>query len=164
MASKHDFHPAVIGRSEFLAFIEADIYDIPAKVDTGAYRSAVHASNIYVDASGTLQFDILAGHPICGSISHHASTDDFEMVTIVNSFGHSEDRYKVRLKVKLGSKIFYEHFTLADRSKLVFPVLLGRGLLSHRFLIDSSKTTVDRKKLKREYGIEFPSDETKEYV
>lgn len=164
MATKHDFHKVVIGRSELLAFVNSDIIDVPAKIDTGAYRSAVHATNIRLLKSGALAFDLLAGHPICKAIAHHITTKDFEKVTVTNSFGHCEERYKVRLKVKLGPKVFYAHFTLADRSKMVFPVLLGRGLLNYRFLVDTSRTSVNRLKLKQEYGIEFPQTAEKEWT
>jgi hypothetical protein len=164
MATKHDFHKVVIGRSELLAFADAGVVDVPAKVDTGAYRSAVHAANITVDKSGILSFDLLAGHPICGAINYHISTKDFEKVSVTNSFGHREERYNVRLKVKLGPKIFQAHFTLADRSKMIFPILLGRGLLNYRFLVDSSRTSINRAKLKQEYGIEFPLTAEKEWA
>jgi hypothetical protein len=80
-------------------------------------------------------------------------------VTVANSFGHEEDRYEVQLKVKLGPKIFKAKFTLADRSKKIYPILLGRTMLNRRFLVDTNESAVDRVQLKREYGISFPNDE-----
>jgi len=61
--------------------------------------------------------------------------------------------------VKVGPKVFHARFTLADRSKKIYPILLGRKLLNDRFLVDSSKTSMDRITLKQRYGIEFPVDE-----
>lgn len=158
MASKHDFHKVIIGRSEVLAFLDTAANRVPAKTDTGAFRSAVHASNIIVE-NGVLHFDLLGGHPVCGVFAQTMTTTDFKVVTVANSFGHEEQRFEVKLKVKLGPKIFHARFTLADRSKKIYPVLLGRKLLNHRFLVDSSETSLDRVALKREYGIEFPNDE-----
>ena len=160
MPSRRDFHKAVIGRSEVLAFTALDLKDVPAKTDTGAYRSAVHARNIKLDkATNTLTFDLLGGHPVCGVLSAVVTTKDFNVVTIENSFGHRENRYEVKLKVKLGPKIFVARFTLADRSKKIYPILLGRKLLNNRFLVDTAESSLNRVELKQRYGIEFPSDE-----
>lgn len=159
MASKHDFHKVIIGRSELLSFVGSDAVNVPAKADTGAYRSAVHARDIQIDGSGKLSFDLLGGHPVCGAMAHRVEAEDYQKVWVANSFGEREERYEVKLKVKLGPKIFHARFTLADRSKKIYPILLGRKLLNHRFLVDSSETSLDRITLKQQYGIEFPADE-----
>lgn len=163
--ARQDFHKVIIGRSEALSFVGVDGFaDVPAKVDTGAYRSAVHASNIKLNAeTGVLSFDLLGGHPVCGALHHNFETTEFAQVEVENSFGHREQRYEVRLKVKLGPKVFYARFSLADRSKKVYPILLGRKLLNSRFLVDSAESSINRIDLKTKYGIEFPKDEEGEY-
>jgi hypothetical protein len=158
MATKHDFHKVIIGRSELLSFVDTDALKVPAKTDTGAYRSAVHASDIRIE-DGLLKFKLLGGHPVCGVLSKEIATDEYTQVKVANSFGHEEERYEVKLKVKLGPKVFQARFTLADRSKKIYPILLGRKLLNHRFLVDSSETSLDRITLKTQYGIDFPADE-----
>ena len=158
MANRNDFHKLIIGRSERLDFVLEHIHGVPSKVDTGAYRSAVHASNVR-EKDGRVYFTLFGGHPVCGEMAQQLSTDKFEKVTIANSFGHEEERYNVRFKVKLGPKIFTAKFTLADRSKKVYPILLGRTMLNRRFLVDTNESAIDRVQLKAEYGIEFPSDE-----
>lgn len=163
MATKHDFHKVVIGRSEVLTFVDTNLGNVPAKTDTGAYRSAVHAANISIDENNVLSFDLLGGHPVCGAMSHRISAEEYKKVEVSNSFGHTEERYEVKLKVKLGPKIFHARFTLANRAKKVYPILLGRKLLNHRFLVDSSMTSLDRATLKKEYNIDFPDDEEGEY-
>jgi hypothetical protein len=159
MATKKDFHKVVIGRSEEFSFVDFHIHDVPAKTDTGAYRSAVHASDIHVDKNGTLNFKLLGGHPVCGAMAVNVSTDRFKKVRIENSFGHGEFRYEVKLRVKLGPKIFTAPFTLADRLKKIYPILLGRKLLNERFLVDSAESSLNRVALKTKYNIEFPADE-----
>ncbi|MCL2451885.1 RimK/LysX family protein [Candidatus Saccharibacteria bacterium] len=158
MATKHDFHKVVIGRSEELTFVDFNIVKVPAKTDTGAYRSAVHADNI-VEKDGELTFRLLGGHPVCGSMATSVTTDKYKIVRVENSFGYGEDRYEVRLRVKLGSKIFLAPFSLADRSAKIYPILLGRKLLNHRFLVDSAESSLNRTELKKKYGILFPKDE-----
>jgi hypothetical protein len=159
MSSKHDFHKVIIGRSEVLSFVGTDAINVPAKTDSGAYRSAVHAQNIIITPDGSLEFDLLGGHTVCGAMSQRVTANEYNKVWISNSFGNREERYEVKLKVKLGPKVFYAQFTLADRSKKIYPILLGRKLLSHRFLVDSSESSLDRMTLKQQYGIEFPNDE-----
>lgn len=159
MATRRDFHKLVIGRSELLDFVGTEALSVPAKTDTGAYRSAVHASNIGVDENGVLWFDLLGGHPVCGLMAHRVAAESFKKVWVANSSGAREERYEVKLKVKLGPKVFHARFTLADRSKKIYPILLGRKLLNDRFLVDSAESSLNRITLKEQYGIEFPQDE-----
>lgn len=150
----------IIGRSEPLDFVGYEkLAAIPAKVDTGAYRSAVHADNIYVDDKGYLHFTLFANHPICAHCATEVVTNKFTTASISNSFGDIEERYEVALKVKIGPKVFKGSFTLANRAKKIYPVLLGRKLLNGRFLVDSSVSGISRSELKAKYNILFPNDE-----
>lgn len=158
MATKYDFHKVIIGRSEYLDFVDQSILKVPAKIDTGAYRSAVHAEKIK-EKDGVLTFDLLGGHPVCGSMTQPVVTEDFTKVWVSNSFGEREERYEVALRVKISSKVFTSRFTLANRSKKIYPILLGRTLLNDRFLIDSSKSAINRINLKKQFNIDFPYDE-----
>lgn len=115
--------PMVIGRAELISFPDIDLAFVPAKIDTGAYRSAIHASNIEViqtPSGDMLAFDILEGH-YCSPKTVHMEVPEFARVAVENSFGHREDRYEVRLRVKIGPKVFVTGFTLADRSKKNLP-------------------------------------------
>jgi len=160
MKRRADFHRVVIGRAVELSFTEFSMSDVPSKVDTGAYRSAVHASNIKLSEDGkTLSFKLLGGHPVCGNMSTAVSTTHFTIVKIANSFGHEEMRYEVKLRVKLGPKVFWATFSLADRSKKIYPILIGRKMLNNRFMVDTFQTSIDRIELKQKYGIMFPADE-----
>lgn len=150
----------VIGRSEPITFVGyTSLVDIPAKVDTGAYRSAIHADNIHIDDSGHLHFVLFGNHPICPNYATEISTDKYTTASISNSFGDTEQRYEVVLKVKIGPKVFKESFSLADRSKKIFPILLGRKLLNNRFLVDPAFTGISRRKLKTQFGVYLPDDE-----
>lgn len=158
--ARTDFHKLVIGRAEMLHFLDYEIVDIPAKVDTGAYRSAIHADSIELSPDNkVLTFRVLGGHPFCGELSKTVTTNEFNKVWVSNSFGHSEERYEVKFRVKLGPKIFKATFSLADRSKKLYPILIGRKMINNRFLVDSNETSINRVELKKQYGIEFPIDE-----
>jgi len=158
--ARTDFHKVVVGRAELLNFVDAGVVEIPAKVDTGAYGSAVHADQITLSEDGqTLSFRLLGGHPVCGELATECRTSEFDKIWISNSFGQREERYEVKFRVKLGPKVFSATFSLADRSKKTYPILLGRKMLNNRFLVDTACTQVDLLALKDKYGIEIPSDE-----
>jgi hypothetical protein len=161
---EHSQEKSVIGRSELIHFMDFNIADVPAKVDSGAYRSSVHASNIELSDDGAkLSFTIFGDHPVFHAVSQRITVDSFSRVKVTNSFGHGEERYEINLGVRIASREFTASFTLADRSKMVFPVLLGRKLLNRRFIIDTMHSGVDRLELKRRYKIDIPSDEENNY-
>ncbi len=158
MANKKDFHKSIIGRSEMAYFVDLDI-NVPAKVDTGAYRSAIHADKISIDKNGILHFRLFGGHPLYKTIAKEVETDKFSKVLVSNSFGHREERYEVTLRVKVGPKVFNSQFSLANRSKKVYPILLGRKLVNGRFIVDPEFSSINRAKLKKDYEINLPNDE-----
>jgi len=149
----------VIGRSAEIKFVDFSDVLVPAKIDTGAYHSAIHATNIYVDENQVLHFRILGNHPVCQEAAFDASTSDYSTVSIANSFGDRETRYEVNLHVKIGEQDFITSFTLADRSRKIYPILLGRIALKKRFLVDIDQSGVDRVELKEKFRINLPEDE-----
>ena len=158
--ARTDFRKVVVGRAELLHFMDYEIADIPAKVDTGAYRSSVHADRIKLSDDGKkLSFRLLGKHPVCGNLATVIETSHFDEVWISNSFGHREKRYEVKLRVKLGPKVFWATFSLANRSKKIYPILLGRKMLNNRFLVDTHISALNRVELKKKYNIDFPKDE-----
>ena len=149
----------IIGRSAELVFVDFSDVHVPAKIDTGAYRSAIHATDIRVDEDGTLHFRILGDHPVCQEAAFEASTKNYKKVDIANSFGDHEDRYEVKLRVRIKDTEFVTAFTLADRKKKIYPILLGRKALKKRYVVDIDQTGVDRIALKERFKINLPEDE-----
>lgn len=152
-------YQVIVSRNETINFIGV-VDGVPAKVDTGAFRSSIHATDIRVVKKD--------GHDVltCRLLGHKSSPDGYPFETtsfgkavVINSFGHKEERYEVRLRVKLGPKVFTTSFTLSDRGNNLFPVLIGRKLLKGRFLVDVNTSNLNRKQLKEQYGIQIPNDE-----
>lgn len=143
-------YKTVIGRAESIDFPEQLLVDVPSKTDTGAYLSAVHATDIKeVTRNGkkVLKFTLLGNHASY-PYSRELEVKKYELKTVENSFGVKQERYTVKFKVKLAGKVFYSEFSLADRSKKVFPILLGRTFLNKRFIVDTDVAHIDRKILK----------------
>lgn len=152
-------YQVIIGRSEKLS-LPGVVLNVPAKVDSGAYRSSIHCKSVKLSKKGDqpiLKVELL-GHP-CSPVIYNLEFTEFEQVTVTNSFGNEETRYEVKLRIKLGPKVFSSSFTLADRANNLFPVLLGRKMLKNRYIVDVAKTNIDRLKLKKEFGIKSPIDE-----
>lgn len=131
-------YKTIIGRAEPIDFlVETEEYDaVPAKIDTGAYSSSVWASNVR-EENDELVFELFGkGH--VNYTGEEIRIKKYQVVTIENSFGKSEKRYGVPLRVRFCGKKVTTFFTLADRSKKIYPVLIGRKLLKGRFLVDVS--------------------------
>ncbi len=143
-------YKTVIGRAEKIDFPARMLSGIPAKTDTGAYLSAIHATDIQeiVKPNGkkALKFNLLNNHPSV-QFGREMTVSSFTRKTVENSFGQKQERYVVVFKVKIAGKTFRSEFSLADRAKKVFPILLGRTLLNNRFLVDTDIAHIDRKKL-----------------
>ena len=113
---------------------------IDAKVDSGAYKNALHCSNVRVLKKGEeriLAFHILdENHPRYEN--REIRVKDFTKTRVVNSFGQSQRRYVIKSKIMVDghNEVIDAEFTLADRSTLRAPILLGRKFLRHKFIVD----------------------------
>lgn len=157
-------YPVIIGRFEHIDIINK-LTAIPAKIDTGAFRSAIHATDIRVveeDGKQTLYCSLL-GHPVF-SRYRAFKTKKFTQRRVRNSNGHMTERYEITLKIRLGYKLFSTPFTLIDRSTNVFPVLIGRKALERRYLVDVSKTGIKKPELNKAADIVDSDDQSLEGV
>ena len=127
----------VIGSVEFVDLVDQDVKGVPARVDTGAIFSAIWASDVKF-RKGTLSCKLFApGNAFyTGEV---IKTTNFRTSSVKNSFGHSEFRYKIRLSVCIGDHKVRSWFTLADRSGMTYPVLIGRNILRSKFIVDVSQ-------------------------
>src|SRR5436190_23246757 len=126
-----------LGRSDRVDLPGLHLQDIQAKIDTGAYTCSLHCLRAEV-VDGELEFVLLdEEHPEFTGIKYRFKT--FDQREIKNSFGEAELRFVIKTKVKIFDRVIRAEFSLSDRGNLKFPVLLGRKILRHRFLIDVTK-------------------------
>lgn len=111
-----------------------------AKVDTGADSSSIWASYANQE-DGRLSY-VFFGPGSTYFTGHVHKTRRYKVTTVKNSFGHSEVRYKIFLKIKIGDHDVKGWFTLADRSRNHYPILLGKSLLKDEFLVDVSRNHI----------------------
>ena len=84
----------VIGRTEKIDFPELDLFNIPAKVDTGAYTSSLHCHDIH-EENNVLHFKLADPANKEYNFKDHQFTDYFQK-KIKNSFGKMEVRYTIK--------------------------------------------------------------------
>lgn len=150
----------IIGRAEKVDFSGITL-GVPSKIDTGAFRSSVHASDIkeITNKNGVkvLRFNLF-GHR-CSPVKRPMEVERYNKLVVKSSNGETEARYEVTLKIKIGPKVFNTSFTLADRSNNIFPVLIGRKALTDRFMVDTARAGVKRQSLIKEFDLTGPMSE-----
>lgn len=133
----------IIGSTELIDFPKQGITGVPAKTDTGADTSAVWASDIS-QKRGKLSFKLFGeGSEFYTGEVITLGRASFSTTEVTNSFGHTEERYKVKLTIVVCGRRIRASMTLADRSKTTYPVLLGRRLLARKFLVDVRRREID---------------------
>ena len=138
-----------LGRRELVDFPAFALGGVEAKVDTGAYTSAIHCTNIRLEAEGSprpvLVVNLLdPGHE--GADGCPLRFPEFALRDIRSSNGEVQERYVIRAVVQLYGEAFEAEFSLSDRSDMKYPVLLGRSLLRQgRFVVDVSKRNLSYK-------------------
>lgn len=132
----------LIGRAEKVDFPELAFKRIPAKVDTGADASSIWAHTVNVDDANDGKLEVIffgPESPYYDGRVHKFPKSAYTITRVSSSFGHREIRYKLKLKIKVKGRIINGSFTLSDRSAKLYPILLGRSLLKHKFIVDVSK-------------------------
>jgi hypothetical protein len=129
-----------IGSKDIIDFPEINFQNIPCKIDTGAQSCSIHCERIRLkEINGK---EVLSVRFLDPSIPQYKRKDfTFEKFTekkIRNSFGDTEYRYLIPLKISLFGEIIETEFSLADRAMMRFQVLLGKKLLFRKYVVDVS--------------------------
>lgn len=131
----------IIGRHTQVVFLESGATPVKAKVDTGADSSSVWASRLSVDEDGVLRF-VLFDEDSPYYTGKQLTKRQYDVKVVRSSNGHEQIRYSVKLRVDIEGRRFIATFTLANRSRNVFPILIGSRLLKNKFLVDVSKNVI----------------------
>lgn len=139
--SEHPAKKQMVGWREVVTLPDLWPHPIPAKIDTGARTSSLHATEIErFDRDGhrwiRFQLDIGGGHsePVIVEVPQ----GDRRIVTSSN--GEAQERFVIKTFLTMGDQRFPAEFSLADRSDMKFPILIGRTALRRRFLVDSGRS------------------------
>lgn len=137
----------IIGRLEPIDFPEWELFNIEAKIDTGAYTSSLHCHRIESfdkDGKPYVRFNLL-------DPSHEIYNDKlfklpiYSTKTIKSSNGSTEERIIIKTLIRILGRELDIELSLTNRSEMRYPVLIGRKLLSGHFLVDASKRYLTKK-------------------
>ena len=92
--------------------------EVEARIDTGATKSSVDS---------TLAAELKLGPVIKTKFVRSATGRSLRPI--------------VKMKFRIAKKKMEEEFTLADRKRMKYPVLIGQNVLKKGFLIDPSKVS-----------------------
>ncbi|HET8849926.1 MAG TPA: ATP-dependent zinc protease [Marinobacter sp.] len=154
-ADEHDEpkgNPEVMGFVEWVVMEDTDVR-LKARMDTGAKTSSLHAVNIEeFDNNGErwVRFQLPLGdhedQPSEGELEHEEVILEFERpvfrtVLIKRKSAPSQRRYVVMMKFCIAGSTHKTQFSLTDRGKFSYPVLLGRRFMADdNVLINSEET------------------------
>ena len=124
----------IVGRVDMVNFPKLNLFDVAVKIDTGAYTSAIHCSEI-IEENNTLRCTFESkGHPNFNS--KDIVFDNYTYTDVKSSNGFKENRFKIKTEVVFFGKKYKINLTLSTRDDMKFPVLIGRQFLSKKFLVD----------------------------
>lgn len=139
----------VFGIVEHVSLPELGIFDVPAKIDTGAFSGAVHVNDVreYTDDNGKkhLEFKL----PATGKT---IDLTRFTRTYVRSSTGHTQRRYLFDTTIMVNNVEYVIRIGLTDRSDMAYEILIGRRFLNeHDILVDVKRNQehdVDRGKKK----------------
>lgn len=121
----------VIGWMEHLDLPELELRKVKAKIDTGARTSALHAENIETfvrEGARWVRFQTRNSHT---APLRWAEAPKHELRAIKNTSGVPEERIIIRTKLRLIDRSWTISVSLADRTNMRFPMIVGRSALKN---------------------------------
>ncbi len=137
----------VIGKYDRVDLPLLNLKDLRAKIDTGAKTSSLHCSFIESIDDKYVVFDVL------DETHKKYKNQKFKLpirriAKVRSSNGIIEKRYVILTEVFIFGKYIETEFTLTNRKKMNYPILLGREFLKKGFIVDVRKEYISYKNKK----------------
>jgi hypothetical protein len=137
----------LIGRQDIIDFPDLQLEDIDVKIDTGADTSALHChciKKIIKEDKKYVSFQVLdPKHP-----AYEKNVYTFPLhktASIKSSNGQTEERYIIKTSAVIFGETYSINLSLTDRSKMKFPILIGRKFLKGKFIVDVEEKNLSHK-------------------
>ena len=129
-------HLPIIGEVEPIYFLPM-ISPFAARIDTGATTSSLDCQDVeYFERDGEKWVAFKLKNRKTGE--EHVFEKKVERSFKVKRAGKDESRKAIKMDVKMGGEVFSAVFSIADRSNFDYQGLVGRNILTGRFLVDTS--------------------------
>jgi len=134
---------AIVGWRELVDMPDLGLLRIPAKIDSGARTSSLHGRVLetFEQAGETM----VAFAVDWDGEEHRCEAVQVDIRGITSSNGETQQRYVIKSPLLIGDIRFRAEISLADRSDMKFPMLIGRSSLRRRFLVDSGYSWLQTK-------------------
>ena len=127
----------IVGGRELVHLPELGLHKLPAKIDTGARTSSLHATVLEEFERDGEQFVRFAVDFRDQHVRQVCEAIHVDWRGITSSNWKTQRRRIVKTPLRIGEVEFRAEISLADRSDMKFPMLIGRSSLRRRFVVDS---------------------------
>ena len=128
-------HLPIIGEVEPIYFLPMKS-PFAARIDTGATTSSLDCQDVeYFERDGEKWVAFKLKNRKTGE--EHVFEKKVERSFKVKRAGKDESRKAIKMDVKMGGEVFSAVFSIADRSNFDYQGLVGRNILTGRFLVDT---------------------------
>ena len=141
-----------MGGRELVHLPELGLHNVPAKIDTGARTSSLHGvvlDKFERDGAEYVRFAVDFERQHVRQVCEAVHVD---RRGITSSNGETQFRYVIKTPLTIGKREFRAEISLADRSDMKFPMLIGRSALRRRFVVDSGHSWLQTPGLEVEKG------------
>ena len=129
-------HLPIIGEVEPIYFLPMKS-PFAARIDTGATTSSLDCQDVeYFERDGEKWVAFKLKNRKTGE--EHVFEKKVERSFKVKRARKDESRKAIKMDVKMGGEVFSAVFSIADRSNFDYQGLVGRNILTGRFLVDTS--------------------------
>lgn len=129
-------HLPIIGEVEPIYFLPMKS-PFAARIDTGATTSSLDCQDVeYFERDGEKWVAFKLKNRKTGE--EHVFEKKVERSFKVKRAEKDESRKAIKMDVKMGGEVFSAVFSIADRSNFDYQGLVGRNILTGRFLVDTS--------------------------
>lgn len=130
-----------IGRIEKIDLPDLSLFNLDAKIDTGAYTSSLHCHHIELyskEGKEWVNFYVLdPDHPEYEEKRFESPV--YRIKPVKSSNAQVEDRVIIKQKTAFSSRHRTIELSLTNRSEMKYPILIGRKFLKGYFVVDVSK-------------------------
>ena len=122
----------IVGNIEKISLDDFNLSNIEAKIDTGAFYSALDCSYIQEINGSYVEFSPL-------TLQKTITKEIVKVVTIKSSNGQVEKRFLISSTISINGKSYPILFSLTNRTSMTYKILIGSDFLKNKFLVDVGK-------------------------
>lgn len=134
----------LFGWMEYVGLPELSLDEVKAKLDTGARTSAIHAEDIELFDRDGVEWVRFKTLPDWGDVKAGFRTVEAPVIharEIKNTSGVPEERLVIKTKARFGTRKWSIELSLADRSNMTFPMIIGRAALKDHAIAVHTRST-----------------------